>query len=96
MKLSPDSQGVSPDSYEIIISDDSTDEETVQMIADLGNNRLKWVKGPCRGPASNRNNGVRYARGEWILFIDDDCLPDAGILKNYIRSTEQNPGISVF
>jgi glycosyltransferase involved in cell wall biosynthesis len=34
------------------------------------------VQGPSRGPAANRNNGVRHATGEWICFIDDDCIAD--------------------
>ncbi len=96
MRLSPDCQGITSDMYEVVVSDDSTDEETGKVVEKSGNNWLKWVAGPRRGPASNRNNGARSAQGEWILFIDDDCLPDAGILKNYIRSIERNPGILVF
>jgi Glycosyl transferase family 2 len=29
-----------------------------------------------RNPAAKRNYGVEQARGEWIAFIDDDCLAD--------------------
>ena len=38
---------------------------------------------PAQGPAPNRNNGARSARGGWIAFTDDDCVPDAGWLAAY-------------
>jgi GT2 family glycosyltransferase len=41
------------------------------------------VQGPRRGPAANRNCGARRATGEWLVFLDDDCLPDAGWLAAY-------------
>ena len=27
-----------------------------------------------KGPAGNRNAGAARAMGEWIVFIDDDCI----------------------
>src|SRR5439155_4504610 len=32
-------------------------------------------------PAANRNHGAKHARGEWLAFVDDDCLPDKGWLE---------------
>jgi GT2 family glycosyltransferase len=43
-------------------------------------NKICWVKGPARGPAANRNYGARVATGDWIAFIDDDCVADDGWL----------------
>jgi GT2 family glycosyltransferase len=40
----------------------------------------RWVPGPRKGPAANRNSGARHARGQFIAFTDDDCLPDRGWL----------------
>lgn len=77
--LSPATQRVAPHLYEVIVSDDSTDESTRLMIADRFPS-VRYVRGPRRGPAANRNRGASQARGEWVAFIDDDCRPAAGWL----------------
>jgi GT2 family glycosyltransferase len=43
----------------------------------------KWVSGPRRGPAANRNNGAKYSSGDWLVFFDDDCIPDTTVLFSY-------------
>ncbi|MFM6223953.1 MAG: glycosyltransferase family 2 protein, partial [Dolichospermum sp.] len=49
---------------------------------------VKWVAGPGKGPAANRNNGAKYATGEWLAFTDDDCLPDPQWLASYEEATK--------
>ena len=56
----------------------------------------KFIKGPQKGPAANRNNGARLAEGDWLVFTDDDCLPDAGWLKAYAGAIIQYPGCKAF
>jgi GT2 family glycosyltransferase len=75
--------GESPDlayfSYEVIVSDDGRISTAKHMIAERYP-WARWLEGPRSGPAANRNNGARNANGEWLLFVDDDCLPDVGWL----------------
>ena len=83
--LSPSIQDHDGNKYEVIVTDDSKENIAKELI--IGKfNWVKWVAGPKQGPAANRNNGASKATGEWILFIDDDCLPDKNIVKEYIRS----------
>lgn len=42
---------------------------------------VRFVEGPRRGPAANRNHGARQSRSDWIIFLDDDCEPQPGWLK---------------
>jgi glycosyltransferase involved in cell wall biosynthesis len=35
------------------------------------------------GPASARNVGYKKSCGEWILFLDSDCVPSASLLAGY-------------
>jgi GT2 family glycosyltransferase len=91
-RIAPGKQTLSSDKYEVIVSDDGKEEAGVQ-------NKypgVKWVKGPQKGPAANRNNGAKYATGNWIIFLDDDCIPDKDLLENYRTAIDQNKDVKIF
>jgi len=85
----------SPIPVEIIVTDDTelSNEELVNWLKDSG---IIYVKGPRKGPASNRNNGAAFASGNWLVFIDDDCEPDINIYSAYYNAIIINPDIAVF
>ena len=93
--LKPGVQTLSADQYEVIVTDDGADSTAEQMIQERYP-WVKWVAGPRKGPAANRNNGARLARGEWLVFTDDDCLPDSHWLAAFAESIVQHPDYSVF
>jgi len=43
--------------------------------------RMEIIVARGRQPSIQRNAALRAARGEWIYFLDDDALPDAGNLR---------------
>ncbi len=93
--LDPEFQTIHASSYEVIVTDDTKQQQSKQFIQD-SYSWAKWVAGPQNGPAANRNNGAKQATGEWLIFIDDDCLPDQNLLKNYQSGLLKNQGIQVF
>lgn len=86
-RLSGEIQGIDPDEYEVIVSDDGKACHAKSMI-EKDFPWAKWVQGPQKGPAANRNNGARYAQGIWLVFTDDDCLPDSKWLSSFYRETK--------
>lgn len=66
---------------EIIVTDDGGDDSAV-IVNEFVN--CNWTRGPGRGPAANRNHVARQAKGEWIAFIDEDCVADCGWLKTLV------------
>lgn len=81
--------------YEVIVSDDSSGIELERIVKE----NFPWVvflQGPRRGPASNRNHAATAARGEWLVFVDDDCLPEPGLLEAYSRAIAEFPTVIVF
>ncbi|MBA4018967.1 MAG: family 2 glycosyl transferase [Pirellula sp.] len=80
-RLSPESQTAPAELYEVIVTDDGDGHAPPEILAEFP--WVKWVAGPRRGPAANRNNGAKNAAGQWLAFVDDDCLPDAAWLSSF-------------
>lgn len=93
--LAPGVQTLSADRYEVIVTDDGS-QTTAQETILHDYPWAKWVAGSRKGPAANRNNGAKSAVGEWLVFTDDDCLPDAQWLEAYDRAISLDPSCQVF
>ena len=75
--------------YELIICDDGSNDGTEQIIKGLLKNNhfnLKYVFQQNSGPGYARNNGVKNAKGELIVFTDSDCEADRNWLRNIYNS----------
>ncbi len=81
--------------YEIIVTDDSKSEKSKELV-DQDFPDVKWGKGKQNGPGGNRNAGANHAMGDWIIFIDDDCIADRGYIKAYTEAIRQNPDTVLF
>ena len=84
--------------FEVIVVDDGSpdypDELGVQIAPKLPN--LKLLKQSHGGPAKARNFGAKKAMGEFLVFLDDDCVPRADLLKSLDASKylKQKSGIT--
>ncbi|QCR22604.1 glycosyltransferase family 2 protein [Pontibacter sp. SGAir0037] len=93
--LHPDVQSLKSDNYEVIVSDDGSLTTSESMIKEKYP-WVRWVAGPRKGPAANRNNGVQHIRAPWIAFTDDDCLPNSNWIEAYVKAIKTNPSHNVF
>lgn len=80
--------------YEIIVTDDSKSDGSKRMV-EKEFSEVNWGKGKQNGPAGNRNAGVKRAKGEWIIFLDDDCIAQPGFIKAYSDAIKSNPMVKV-
>ena len=78
--LAPGIQTLPAGQYEVIITDDGSKSTAEEMVREQYPWAC-WVAGPKKGPAANRNNGAKFAKGKWLAFTDDDCLPHPEWLK---------------
>ena len=81
--------------YEVLVTDDSKSTRCRKLIEEEFQD-ISWGKGKNNGPAGNRNAGVKRANGEWIVFIDDDCIAEKNFLLAYANAIIRNPIINVF
>jgi GT2 family glycosyltransferase len=80
-------QAYPSDAYEVIvISDGSTDGTDEYLKALKSGMRLRWFPQINRGPAGARNAGIQKADGEFVVFIDDDLVPEPQLLEEHARS----------
>jgi glycosyltransferase involved in cell wall biosynthesis len=72
-------QTAPPDSYEVIVSIDGSDDGTREMLRSLAPPyALRVADGPHRGRAAACNAALELARGEIVIILDDDMevLPE--------------------
>src|SRR5258706_4740449 len=62
-------------SCEVLILEQSDDRALVAALRRHRDPRIRVVVSERRDPPAARNEAVRHARGDVLLFIDDDDLP---------------------
>lgn len=65
--------------FEIIVVDDDSQDETVDLIKKMKVNIIK--NNQCLGPAKTRNIGAYSAKGNTIIFVDSDVLVNPDTLQ---------------
>jgi Predicted glycosyltransferases len=73
-RLAPGVQTLPAEQYEVLVCDDGRQTTAREMVAERYP-FARWFQGPGKGPGPNRNVGAREARGEFVAFVDDDCVP---------------------
>ena len=95
INLAPGKQTLNSSLYEVIVTDDSKEKKAESFIKN-NYSWAKWVAGSYKGPAANRNNGAKQAKGSWFVFIDDDCIPDINLIEEYFKAIRNNNNYEVF
>lgn len=64
---------------EVVVSDDGSTDQTLEVVRAIGDRRLKYVAaGPRLGYQKNFQRAIEASRGNYIFFSDQDdiCLPE--------------------
>ena len=69
-------QGLDDSCFEVIIINDGTKDQSMEMIADIieEHNNITVINQENQGLSVARNNGMAIAKGEYLLMLDSDDL----------------------
>lgn len=82
--------------HEIIISDDGSEDGTVDFIKEayathIDKKLLKIIENPHKGVSFARNSGMEHATGDWFAYLDSDNIWDRDHLLWVMTFLEKNP-----
>ena len=83
------------ENLEIIIVDDESPDNSVQVCEQFTDPRIKIVHQKNRGLPGSRNTGIRHASSEYIAFIDADDIWLPEKLTKHIAHLDSNPDVGV-
>lgn len=90
-------QHQSYDNIEVIVVDDGSTDSSKKIIDDyMVDCRFKCIYQKNRGVSCARNSAIKYARGEFIVFVDSDDYLEIDFINNYVKKIiEDNSDIVV-
>jgi GT2 family glycosyltransferase len=75
--------------FEVIVVSSSTDKTRAFLSEYTAPYPLQTIYSSHTGAGPKRNQGARAARGEFLLFSDDDVIPEGGWLEAFAQASKQ-------
>jgi GT2 family glycosyltransferase len=81
--------------FEIIVVDDASTDSTPSLLAGFGNRIKSVVHAINQGFATSCNHGAAVASGEFLVFLNNDTIPQPGWLEALVQYADEHPEVSV-
>lgn len=83
--------------FELIVVNDGSTDDTLDIINEFNDSRIKIINQSNQGPGASRNNAMDIACGEYMMFLDGDdwFCPDA-LETAYNEINSKSTDISIF
>lgn len=83
----------------VLINNNSTDNtaaECKRFESDYPNVNYRYFLEKQQGLSFARNRGIAEAKGEWLVFLDDDAMVDTDYIANLRNHLKSHPEVSAF
>ncbi len=78
--------------WELLVVDDASEDDTFSYVSGLGDQRIRLIRLEQHAERSAaRNTGLDLARGEFVLFLDDDDLLIESGIQIHLDAFERHP-----
>ncbi len=82
--------------YEIIISDDCSNDETNEYFSQITHKKIKYRRNSKNhGFAYTCNRGAEIAKGDFLLFLNNDCIIYDNILTKFLKTFDKYPNTAI-
>jgi len=75
-------------SYEILVIDNSDKPHIQNFITKYELNYIKLKRN--YGLTAGRNVGINYSKGQILIFLDDDAIPESNYINEHIKAHQEN------
>ena len=91
-----EAQTFSADEFEVVVIADGCTDGTDEFLRTYAPRyEFSWRTGPNRGQPAAQNAGVAAARGDIVIFMDDDCTCDPGVLAAHYEAHQESERVVV-
>lgn len=87
-------QTLPPSSFEVIVVDDGSPDDTEQVVSDIKNRlpyQLHYLKHANKGPGFTQNRGIKAAAAPIVCLIADDILLSPQGLEAHLEAHKKHP-----
>jgi glycosyltransferase involved in cell wall biosynthesis len=79
--------------FNVLVIDSLSGDETPEVVRYFSENTkldVQILNCPFNVLAAKRNYGMKHATGDFLIFLDDDCIPDSDHVENFSKIILQN------
>lgn len=82
--------------FQIVISDDASTDDTKQTVSGFSNQKIAYLCNKKNsGLSVTRNAAMKSARGEYLIFMDDDSILGERFLEILAETTSRHEGQAI-